>query len=170
LLKPDEHEPNESGVDNKELRSLFQTMRAADAQRAPSFTQSLRPMPYRDRLGYLRTLMGTVAAVAAVILVVAGVNVLRQRGDAPPVAQHPVPVTQPVFQPQPLQPQPPVIVAAAPQTKPPVTRPMKAVKKPTPSISEWKSPTEALLKTPGDDLRTTLPKIGFTQSKPSSSE
>jgi len=141
-------------------------MRAADAQRAPSFSQSLRAMPYRDRSGYLRAIV--VSAVAVVILVVVGVNALRQRSDAPPIAQRPVATVQPA-----VQSQAPVIVAAAPPTKTQGTRRPKAAKaaaSSVPSISTWKSPTEALLKTPGDDLRTTLPKIGYTPAKSSTSE
>src|SRR5438270_13526361 len=83
LLKPDE-----PGLNNEELKSLFQTMRAADAERAPSFSQTYRTMPYRDRLGYLRAI--TVAAVAVLILAVIGVNALRHGAGESPASTRPL--------------------------------------------------------------------------------
>ena len=177
MLKPDEHERNES-----ELRSLFQTMRAADAQRAPSFvqvtrSQTYRAMPYRDRLGYRRAMV--MAAVAVVILVVVSVNALRQgaksAGESPAstrVSRGEAQAMATTKSKAAAEGGRATLAGGSPaSTRPKPARGHKATTPASvPSISAWKSPTEALLKTPGDDLRTTLPKIGFTPGKSSTSE
>ncbi|HTK95974.1 MAG TPA: hypothetical protein VL382_10095 [Terriglobales bacterium] len=136
--------------DERELKSLFQAVREADAQHAPSFARTWNAMPHRDRLGYLRALMVTAAFVLVGIL--ATVNAYRRR-EIPPQQLVQAPVAPPVA--------PAPVVAAVPATAP-VTRP-KAAKVPS-SISEWRSPTASLLDVPGDDLLDTVPTIGTSGS------
>ena len=183
MLKPNEHERSE-----QELKALFQTMRRADAERAPSFAQtsfaaSLRtvPLPQRERLGYLRrylrtdlrTVMGAVAAVAAVILLVMGVNAWWRGGNESPVAPRPLvtaggpaAATKLVGAREssgggtpPLQPAGRRRYQAAPKLGHQQTPVQQA---PVPSISTWKSPTDALLKFPGEGVMSDVPKLGFT--------
>ncbi|MBI2679037.1 MAG: hypothetical protein HYX28_09670 [Candidatus Koribacter versatilis] len=163
MLRPDEHERSEA-----DIRSLYQTLRQADAERAPSFAQSLRALPHRNRLGYLRAV--TVAAVAAVILVVAGVNALRQRGGESPVPARPLvtaggsPAATLVFGTGESS------GGGTPHAQPAGRRRSKAAAKAVPSISTWKSPTEALLKSPADGLMTSVPSIGYTVSVPTTTQ
>ena len=136
--------------DERELKSLFQAVREADAQHAPSFARTWNAMPHRDRLGYLRAIM--VATAFMLVGVLATVNAYRRR-ELPPQRQFvQAPVAPPVA--------PPSVVAAVPAT-PPVTR-RQAAK--APSISEWRSPTASLLDVPGDDLLDTVPTIGTSGS------
>lgn len=161
MLKPNEHERSE-----QELKALFQTMRQADAERAPSFAASLRAVPQRERLGYLRTLMGAMAAVVAVILLVAGVNAWRHgsTGESPAPTQ--------------VQAKAATVVPQATTLAPTRTRPARVghalrvtqAAKAVPSITTWKSPTEALLKSPTDDLMTSVPSIGYTVSVPTTTQ
>jgi hypothetical protein len=170
-VEPERNEP--------ELKALFQTMRQADAERAPSFAQTLRAVPERGRVGYLRVMV----AVAVVILLVIGVNALRGRDEKP------------------MSPQVSARVATSAGESPASTGPLvtgtlssssvgnsgggtpprqpagrrrsdatAAKKTSVPSITKWKSPTDALLKFPGDELMSGVPKIGFTQQSGKTAE
>ncbi|HSE50474.1 MAG TPA: hypothetical protein VLA96_14805 [Terriglobales bacterium] len=138
--------------DEQELKALFQAERTADAHSAPAFARVLaRPAP--ADYSYLRAL----ALVAAIVLVavLASSNILKRKvgtGDSP------VPPTVSVAQ---------VGTGDSPVPGPagspaPTTRKPPAKAKPV-TLSTWKSPTAALLDTPGDDLWTTVPKIGASK-------
>jgi len=162
LLKPDVPERNES-----ELKALFQTMRQADAERAPTFSATLKQMPYRDRLGYLRAI--AVAGVAVMLLIVAGVNALRHgAGDGPVPAKSAKAESAASVQAVVASTSQPKSGGGTPPLQPAGRRRYKGAKSvpSVPSISTWKSPTDALLKMPGD-LLTDAPSIRSTKVLPS---
>jgi len=143
--------------DERELRALFETERAADARLAPSFaeitTDRVLARPAPAGLGWARP-----ALAAACVLVVAVGIALVLRESPPPtpakVAAGPTKSEAEGGRATPASPR-------AGKSPAPTRRIGRA--KP-PRLSEWQSPTAALLETPGDELWTTVPSIGTTAS------
>jgi len=151
---------DEPGLNNNELKSLFQAQRAADAAAAPGFARVMaRPAP--ADYGYLRAI--ALAAAIVLVAVLASSNISQRKagtGDSP--VRPSAPVTRAAVLPAP---------ATDNVVPPPAAgRKLPAKAKPV-TLSTWKSPTAALLDTPGDDLWTTVPKIGVGKhDQPKSSE
>lgn len=147
--------------DEPGLKALFQAMRASDAQRAPGFARVLaRPAP-RD-LGYLRALALVAAIVLVAVLATAGLARRREPAEvrvseASAPAWPSPPTTANVASARDRSPATQESLSPAPVPK---TRRAPAAA----SLSEWKSPTAALLEVPGDDLWTSVPSIGSTTS------
>jgi hypothetical protein len=166
-VEPERNEP--------ELKGLFQTMRAADAERAPSFARTVKAVPHHGRLGYLRVMVMAVVAVG--ILLVIGVNALRQgsAGESRPgtttskAAAEGGRATRPLVSAQSGGGTPPRQPAGRRRSNA-ATAAKKTSVPSAPSITKWKSPTDALLKFPGDELMSGVPKIGFTQGNGKTAE
>lgn len=135
------------------LRALFQAERAGDAQSAPGFARVLAARPHPRRLGWL-----PAAVVATALLVAVAVGARSFLAGAKGAGESPASTpasgwakgaaassasAQSGGATLPLQP------AGGQRSQP---RP--------PTLSEWKSPTAALLETPGSELWTTAPVIG----------
>ena len=141
--------------DERELKQLYQAMRSEDARQAPSFARVVA-RPTAANVGYLRAVAITVALV--LVAAMFGINALRRRELPQPVAkQAPAIQTQaPAVSPA------PAVVA----TSPSVTKmgPRRPTKKP-PSISDWKSPTDAWLQTPDESFRNSVPSLSYSSVK-----
>lgn len=148
---------DEPGLNNNELRSLFQAQRAADAAAAPGFARVMaRPAP--ADYGYLRAI--ALAAAIVLVAVLASSNISQRKAGT---GDSPVPKKEVVV----AREAPAVVPAVSPA---PTRTKIVAKAKPV-TLSTWKSPTAALLDTPGDDLWTTVPKIGVGKhDQPKSSE
>lgn len=148
--------------DEKEIRKLFRSERQANEGRTPDFSSTLeaalsrsgRPRPRRL---VLRVAFAVVALVAAagLVFVLAGRS---SREQAPDLVASP---NEPVVKP-PATPDEPALVAKEHPGK--IARRARAhrqsKKRAAPLISQWRSPTEFLLKTPGDELLRTVPRLG----------
>jgi hypothetical protein len=144
--------------DEHELKRLFGTMREADAQAAPRFAGMTaarvlaRPAPADP--GYLRALVAAIIVIA----VLASVNIARRHESSPAsTSQSQNLATQRAQRTARSAPSESKAAAGGGHaTRAPRYRPV--------TLSQWKSPTAALLDTPGDELWTTVPKLG-TQAK-----
>jgi hypothetical protein len=154
--------------DEKRIKELFRGLRLADERRAPRFASTLRSASETaGRVGGKRiawalvTMVVTLGAAAALFVVV--------RDHRPPVPEQPGPgehrpVTGETGQ------KPDRVVR--PETKQNSDRDVEVERTIAPVrgvaragsaaalISQWESPTEFLLRTPGNELINTVPRLG----------
>lgn len=151
----------------KEIRQLFHNERQANESLTPDFASTLeaalsRRGRARPRWLILRVAFAAVALVALGSLVfVVGDRYSREHKPSPIAGLEEPGVTLPA--PADL----PVAVPREPPAKPVrrAHRRQTPVRRAAPLISQWRSPTEFLLKTPGDELLRTVPRLGKSAVK-----
>ena len=146
----------------KEIRQLFHNERQANEGLTPDFAGTLeaalsRRVRARPRRLILRVAFAAVALVALGSLVFLVAD--RYSREHPPTLVA-VP-NEPVIKP----PAPADESVSVPPERPanPVRRAhrhQRSARRAAPLISQWRSPTEFLLKTPGDELLRTIPRLG----------
>jgi hypothetical protein len=147
----------------KEIRQLFRNERQANESLTPDFALTLEAAlsgtgRARPRRLVLRVAFAAVAlvAVGCVVFLVADRSSREQQppmlvaGPNEPVIKPPATVDEPVSVPPELP--------AKPVRRP--HRHQSSARVPVPLISQWRSPTAFLLKTPGDELLRTVPRLG----------
>jgi hypothetical protein len=151
--------------EEKEIRQLFRDERETDETVAPHFAATLEAAISRRRPARPGSLIRR-AAIAVVALVAVGGFVLLLLGRSGTGPQSVVSITQEESAPKTSDPNRSVDVAAVtvpPEPSKPARGPRRhrqsSVKAAT-LISEWRSPTDFLLKTPGDQLLKTVPRVG----------
>jgi hypothetical protein len=146
--------------EEERIRKLFQQLKEDDERNAPAFTQDwnvalLRLEKPRRRWEVWRL---AAAAIALILLGAGGWMFFRQpmtrqapteivRSDPPPPY-----VTPPTVSPSPVPAKNPHYVI---RRQRPVVRPQP----PASLISQWRSPTESLLRTPGEQLFKRVPRL-----------
>lgn len=158
----------------KEIRQLFRNEREANESLAPDFAVTLEAALSRRRRARPRRLILRVAfAVVALVAVTSFVFVLAGRYSverAPSVVAGP---SESVINPAAAPDESVVsgqlpVVSDQPDSVAPgrPSKPVRAHKNRqstglmAPLISQWRSPTEFLLKTPGDELLRSVPRLG----------
>lgn len=150
--------------EEKAIRQLFRDERETDESVAPHFAATLEAAISRRRPARAGSLIRRAAiAVVALVAISGFVLLLLVRSGSGP--QSVVSIEQEEFAPKTPAPNRSVEVAAATPKEP--SRPahrgrghrQSSVRGAT-LISEWRSPTDFLLKTPGDQLLKTVPRVG----------
>lgn len=157
--------------DEKRIQRLFREMSSDDQRRAPEFAGVLaaatsRNVRSQNRSRSLRFAMAAAMVFAALLIAMAiivkpwkphGAAALDERASAP--ALHPeVPPS--------VVPSPPSVGFTNAGPRMPVAKraghrqPSNQMDSATKSLFAWRSPTASLLKTPGDELLRTLPRLG----------
>jgi hypothetical protein len=145
--------------EEKKIREQFQQLREEDECNAPSFTHDWNvALSWREKPQRPWAVCGLAASVAALVLLGAGwwmffkqstkqqdpIESVRSNTPAPnttpPVSTSPVPVRNP----------PNIIRRQRPFVRP---------EPPAGLISQWRSPTESLLRTPGEQLFKRVPRL-----------
>lgn len=145
--------------EGRKLKELFQRLRRDDERRAPPFIGILEAAATRnEKTGRYRFVL-RVAATALALFVASWIFLFKRSTSTPPL------------------PAPPLLVERGPAPAPiklplrvsPARTPLKrAWRRPGPSqpsqidivISRWRSPTDFLLRTPGEQWLKTVPQIG----------
>ncbi len=148
---------------DRQFNELFQQLKQEDACRAPSFARAWASATSRDaaRASHWPVWPVAVAALALLVCVGAWFAFFRRA----PVEQIALPVTRPAqdIAPAPLRELPPVIAAS---TGKPVKLAKRQRRNPAPQlpletlVSQWRSPTGFLLKTPGERWLNEVPRLG----------
>ncbi len=146
-----------------QFNELFQQLKQEDARRTPSFARVWATATARGTDGGGHWLVWRVAAAALALLVCVGVWFALFRRA--PVEQIALPVLPPAehVAPAPLR-EPQQVVAAS--TGRPVKRAKQRWRKPEPPlpletlVSQWRSPTDFLLKNPGEHWLKEVPRLG----------
>jgi len=151
--------------EEKAIRQLFRDERETNETVAPHFAATLEAAISRRRPARAGSLIRR-AAIAVVALVAVGGFVLLLLGRSGTGPQSLVSITQEESAPKPPDLNRGVDVAVAPLPKEPFkpargarARRHSSVRSAT-LVSEWRSPTDFLLKTPGDQLLKTVPRVG----------
>jgi hypothetical protein len=151
--------------EEKAIRQLFRDERKTDETVAPHFAATLEAAISRRRPAREGSLIWR-AAIALVLLVTVGGFVLLLLGRSGVGRQSVVSIKQEESVPNTPASNHSVDVAAA-ILPPEPTKPARGARRHRQSsvraatlISEWQSPTDFLLKTPGDDLLKTVPRVG----------
>jgi hypothetical protein len=152
--------------DEKRIRQLFREMSLDDQRRAPEFESVLAAQSGKarsqDRTRSLRLAMAVaMLCVALLIAMVIIVRPSKPRGSA----DHEQ-ASAPPFQPE----APPTVVPSQSIVESPKVRtimkrarhrrPSNQIEIAMKSLFAWQSPTASLLKTPGDELLRSLPRLG----------
>jgi hypothetical protein len=153
--------------EEKAIRQLFRDERETDESVAPHFAATLEAAISRRRPARAGSLIRR-AAIAVVALVAVGGFVLLLLGRSGSGPQPVVSIKQEELAPITPAPNRSVEVAVAPLSQEP-SKPahharghrQSSVRAAT-LISEWRSPTDFLLKTPGDQLLKTVPRVGVS--------
>lgn len=151
--------------EEKAIRQLFHDEREMDETAAPHFAATLEASILRRRPARAGILIRRAAIAVVALVAVSGFVLLllgRSGSDPQPV----VSITQEESaQPAPA-PNRSVDVAVAPLPSEP-SKPVRGARGHRQSsvrsatlVSEWRSPTDFLLKTPGDQLLKTVPRVG----------
>jgi hypothetical protein len=152
--------------EEKAIRQLFRDERETDESVAPHFAATLEAAISRRRPARAGSLIRR-AAIAVVALVAVGGLALLLLGRSGSGRQPVVSITQEESTSKPPAPNRSVEVAVATPQEPskPAHRArghrQSSVRAAT-LISEWQSPTDFLLKTPGDQLLKTVPRVGVS--------
>ncbi|MFY9608154.1 MAG: hypothetical protein WAU45_05995 [Blastocatellia bacterium] len=148
-------------MQEKEIRQLFRNERRANESLTPDFAVTLYAALSRRRARPRRLILRVAFGVVALVAIAGFVSLLAgryPREQAPSLVAGPSEsVTKPAAAPD----EP----ASAPAQQPakPARRAngrRQSTKHAAPLISQWRSPTEFLLKTPGDELLRTVPRLG----------
>jgi hypothetical protein len=155
-------------LEEENIRRLFRETRQADESVSPAFESTIQATRLRGQVvpAHRIKLLPAVITISVLLLAAAfAVVVLTRSADVPsaPVAREPgsSDATPPAV----------VVAAATPATPKPArpaspSRPRRSwSKRATPLISQWRSPTDFLLKTPGNELLNTLPRVGDSSIK-----
>ncbi|HWO01810.1 MAG TPA: hypothetical protein VNS63_21325 [Blastocatellia bacterium] len=151
---------------DKEIRQLYREQRQADESIAPHFAATLEAALSKkraDRFG--RPMLRLAVAFAALVAVASFVFLLlgRSSPEQPPIVsvgpgesgdKPAITSSEPSSVPTSPAPKPARRVRTRRQS------PERAAALLSPLISQWQSPTGFLLKTPGDELLRTVPRIG----------
>jgi hypothetical protein len=145
------------------IRQLFRDERQADESQAPHFAGTLEAALSRRRKYSSRRLIFRVAfAVVALVAVIGFVRFLLIRSGNEQQAI----VAQEPLQPDKTTPAPmivevtPSLTGPPPRTAPGTRRHRRSPAPADSLISQWRSPTDFLLRTPGDQLLKTVPRVG----------
>ncbi|HLG13269.1 MAG TPA: hypothetical protein VJH03_01935 [Blastocatellia bacterium] len=159
-------------LDEKRIEKLFHEMRADDQHRAPSFTRDWAAAVARSQTPKRFSPVLRLAAAAA-MLVALGAFLLvflrhSPRSEKPETAGAGTTIqenrpeeraTSPIS-PTPSMPSPPAVRVRRPGSKILARRSRSRHAQSAILISQWRSPTDFLLRTPGDALLKTLPRVG----------
>jgi hypothetical protein len=159
----------------KNIERLFHELRREDEQRAPSFDIVLRAESSKAGKASPAWFSSRIAVAAAMFILVGGLvlisvmqsslppteidtPVLSHQTIKPPYQLEPLPYRQPV----PSIEQAPILEARRGEVARPVRhkRPAARPHQRAMLISEWQSPTSLLLRTPGEQLLKTVPRVG----------
>lgn len=146
----------------KEIRQLFRNERQANESITPDFAVTLEAALSRRGRARPRTLILRVAFAVVALVAVAGFVFLLagrySREQAPSVVAGP---SELVIKP-PAAPDEPASVPTQRPAKPArrAHGHRQSTRQAAPLISQWRSPTQFLLKTPGDELMRTVPRLG----------
>jgi len=158
----------------KRIRQLFNELGREDERKAPGFAKVLQAALMQSRGPGRRLGLWRLAAVAAIAVpaVVVGLVLLARHSTEPAVlgdfmtlqtVPYPAPAPPEIMSP-PVGSRPPIHIRAARSR-----RPASPTYNSTVLISEWQSPTNFLLRVPGDELLKSLPRVpdsspGITKS------
>lgn len=145
----------------KEIRQLFHNERQANESLTPDFASTLEAaLSRRGRTRPRRLILRVAFAAVALVAVGFVVFFLADRYSREQIPSLIAGLEVPVIEP-PAAAEEPVLVSEPP-AKPVrrVHRHQKSARRAAPLISQWRSPTEFLLKTPGDELLRTVPRLG----------
>ena len=152
----------------KRLRQLFRELGREDEREAPSFARLLKSALQRDgRTNRKLSPWGLGAVAATLVLGVAVALVLRAHLSEPaPLGDFSTLQTIPYLETSPVIPLPGIgqgepepFRSALSRTQPRHRRAVSPSYKSSILISQWKSPTEVLLRTPGNELLKSLPRV-----------
>jgi hypothetical protein len=161
-------------LDEEGIRRLFREQREADESLAPHFSATLeaalsRRRKYSSGRLIFQVAFATVALVALIGAVIGVVRFfpIRSANEQPGIAAQDSsqpdmssPRKPPIIDMGPMlgvgrrSPKPPQLVSARPRAH--RHTPARAIT----LISQWRSPTDFLLRTPGDELLKTVPRLG----------
>lgn len=151
----------------EEIGALFREMKRSDGAGAPSFEALLErvSVPGAKPRGLPRRQI-LACATATGVLIVAGFALVglldREDGPAAPAADRSISLGP---EPKLVRPSPSFIPRKsieAPRLPRKVAR--KRARPTGPVVAEWRSPTDFLLRTPGDELLRTVPRVGDSLS------
>ena len=143
------------------IRQLFRDERREGVSTAPHFSATLEAAVARRQRAEPRRLSFRIAfAIVLLLAVIGGFRVFTNRS----AKEHtPIAANEPG---EPDRTPAPVLEGVTPWKGPPpktervTRRHRRATMRTTPLISQWRSPTEFLLRTPGDQLLKTVPSVG----------
>ena len=132
------------------IKEAFRRLKQADEQGAPDFDRIWELVSSRPRIREHRRLVP--ALVAAALSVVALVGVWRTWVNKP-IEAEPITTSAPPLS----TPMKGISVGATPEPARARSRPKRKV---VTLISDWRSPTDFLLRSPADDLLKATPRVG----------
>jgi hypothetical protein len=149
-------------LDEEGIRRLFRDQRQADERLAPHFSATLEAALSRRRVAHSgRLVLRSAVALGALVAIIFSVFFFLPRS----VDEQPAIVAYEPDQPDNAASSTPVVLP--PRPKRPAIRPPRSTRKHRESpqraetlISQWRSPTDFLLRTPGDELLKTVPRVG----------
>lgn len=149
--------------EEERIKEMFQQLREEDERNAPAFTRAWNATLSRREKPWRRWAVWRLAAGAtALILLGAGCLGWWMFFRQSTRRQAPIEIVR-SEQPAPVVTPPPVFPSPAPVKNPPnVTRrqrPFVRPQAPAILISQWRSPTEFLLRTPGEQLFRRVPRL-----------
>ena len=151
----------------KAIRQLYRDQRQADESLAPHFAASLEAALSKRRKDRSGRLIFRLAIAVVALVAVAGLALLLRGGTSR--EQAPLAVMEPSesgIKP-PATPREPSSASTPSPPKPPRRarshRPSPG--RETALISQWRSPTDFLLRTPGDELLRSVPRVGASAVK-----
>jgi hypothetical protein len=146
--------------EEERIRKLFQQLKAEDERHAPSFAQDWNAaLSRQEKLKHQWSAWRVVAGAALLIVLGAGWWMYVSQSTKQPDPVEIVSADRPVdsFTPREVSPAP------APVKNPPsVTRRQRTSVRRQPTaiwISQWRSPTQSLLHTPGEQLLKRVPRL-----------
>lgn len=144
--------------EEQRIRELFQQLKEEDERHAPSFTGDWNAALSRRERPRRSLAVWQLAATAALILLGAGWWMFFKQ---PTNRQAPIEIGK--SNNSAADAAPPVSPSPAPVRNPPnVTRRQRPLARPRPPatlVSQWRSPTESLLRTPGEQLFKRVPRL-----------
>jgi hypothetical protein len=157
-------------LEEKRIKQLFHELRQEDERHAPSFTSVLQAASSKARQAGPALFSLRVAVAAAMLILVGGLVFILLMPSLPPAESEnsessPPTVKLPYRQTQPPAPQiqPAPTLEAHQRKRPSLVRHKRSAarsRQPAMLISEWQSPTDFLLRTPGEQLLKTVPRVG----------
>jgi hypothetical protein len=152
----------------KEIRQLFHNERQANESLTPDFAGTLEAaLSRRGRARPRRLILRVAFAVGALVAVAGFVFLLAgrySREQAPSVVAGPsdLVIKPPAAPDESVASDQPGSVLPERPSKPArrVHGHRRSTRRAAPLISQWRSPTDFLLKTPGDELLRTVPRLG----------
>src|SRR5581483_3170059 len=144
-------------MDEKRIKRLYSEMRQQDEAATPSFIRLLQ-RPGSGSLSLAWSSILRFGAVAAVLILIFSLAIILLRHKSSSVVSGDKPQKPRVVDQSSSVPIPSVVEPEKP--RPVVYKPKKrTVRKSRSLISQWKSPTDFLLRTPGNELFKTVPRL-----------